>query len=84
MIHRLVASVCRRWQLSPLRAKLLIPIVGLMALSLLGSTVVFLVGTARTQEQLLSTETLTDQARVLDALDSPCGSGGDGGWHVGR
>lgn len=51
-----------------LRWKLLLPLLGLMLLSLLGSTLAFLAGTALTQEQLLEQQTTAEAQRVVDGL----------------
>jgi signal transduction histidine kinase len=55
-----------RWH--TLQAKLLIPIVGLMTASLLLSTVAFVAGTTRTQDQLLEQQIQQDVQRVQQAL----------------
>jgi signal transduction histidine kinase len=51
-----------------LRNKLLIPIAGLMLLSLLGSTLAFVGGTALTQEQLVQQQITADAERVTASL----------------
>ena len=53
---------------SSLSTRLLTPIVGLMLASLLISVVVFLIGTTRTQDQLLEQQSITDLNRVQQAL----------------
>ncbi len=51
-----------------LRGKLLLPIVGLMLLSLLGSTLAFVGGIALTQEQLLQQQIAADAERITASL----------------
>ena len=53
---------------SSLRAKLLGPLVGLMLLSLLGSTLAFMIGTRLTQNRLLAQQTAVEAAHVAEAL----------------
>lgn len=62
-----------RWALHPrkfnsISTKLLTPIVGLMLASLLISVVAFLIGTTRTQDQLLEQQNITDLNQVQQAL----------------
>ena len=75
MIHRsksdsiLQANTLLRPQgLHTLQAKLLIPIVGLMIASISLSTLAFIVGTTRTQDQLLEQQVRMDVQRVEQAL----------------
>lgn len=58
------------WRLRSLRGKLLIPIAGLMLLSLLGSTLAFAGSTALTQRQLLEQQTADEAERVVAALSA--------------
>ncbi len=55
-------------RLHTLQTKLLIPMVGLMIASLLLSTVAFVIGTTRTQDQLLEQQIQADVQRVQQAL----------------
>jgi len=57
-----------RWRPRSLNAKLLLPIVGLMLISLLGSTLVFVAGTALTRNQLLEQQIAADAERVAEAM----------------
>src|SRR5262245_22180931 len=68
MKRNFFGSLFQRRYLHSLRAKLLLPITGLMLASLLGSTVAFGVGTAHTQAQLLQQQVTADAARTRDAL----------------
>ncbi len=53
----------------PLSRKLLLPILGLMLLSLLGSTLAFVISTALTQRELLEQQVELEAKRVVEALD---------------
>ncbi len=68
MLSRFVTRILPRHRALSLKPKLLIPITGLMLLSLLGSTLAFLGGTAFTRNQLLQREVSADAQRVIDAL----------------
>jgi signal transduction histidine kinase len=68
MMRKFFTSLHRRWQLRSLSAKLLLPIGGLMLISLLGSTLAFLGGTALTQNRLLGQQIAADAQRVSEAL----------------
>lgn len=57
-----------RLQPRSLRTKVLLPIFCLMIASLLGSTVAFLVGTARTRDDLLDDQTAADTQQVVQTL----------------
>jgi signal transduction histidine kinase/HAMP domain-containing protein len=62
-----------RWKLQrnsfrSLRAKLLVPLVGLMVISLLGSTLAFVGGTASTQNQLLKQQLAADAECVVATM----------------
>ncbi len=61
-------SFFERWQIQSLRAKLLVPLVGLMLISLLGGTLAFVGGTASTRNQLLKRQIAIDAERVTTAL----------------
>ncbi len=54
MVQDILASLRRRWQLRSLRDKILWPLVGLMLLSLLVSSLAFVFGTALTKNQLVT------------------------------
>jgi signal transduction histidine kinase/HAMP domain-containing protein len=60
----------RRWHLRSLNARLLWPILGLMLMSLLGSTLAFMGGTALTQSQLLDQQTAADVEHITQALQA--------------
>ncbi len=60
----------RRWHLRSLNARLLWPILGLMAISLLVSTLAFVGGTALTQSQLLDRQTAADVEHITQALQT--------------
>jgi len=68
MLDRLARRLRPTHRALSLKPKLLIPIVGLMLLSLMGSTLAFLGGTAFTRNQLLRREIGADARRVTDAL----------------
>jgi signal transduction histidine kinase/HAMP domain-containing protein len=65
-----LALLYRRWQLRSLNARLLLPILGLMLISLLGSTLAFVGGTALTQSQLLDQQTAADVEHITQALQA--------------
>ncbi|HTP06655.1 MAG TPA: ATP-binding protein [Anaerolineae bacterium] len=64
------ADAARHGRLHTLQAKLLIPLVGLMIASLVLSTLAFLVGITRTQDQLLTQQIQQDVQRVQQALSA--------------
>lgn len=68
VLSKCLAALYRHWRLHSLREKLLVPIVGLMLLSLLTSTLAFVVGTALTQNQLLEQQTTAEAEQVRDTL----------------
>ncbi len=68
MLFRLVTRILPPCRVLSLKPKLLVPIVGLMVLSLLASTLAFLGGTAFTRTQLLRREVSADAQRVTSAL----------------
>lgn len=70
MLHRFLLSLYQRWQIRSLGAKLLLPIVGLMLISLLGSTLVFVAGTALTRNRLLKQQIAADAERVTEAINA--------------
>ncbi len=70
MLRTLLTFPYRFLRLRSLRAKLLFPIIGLMVISLLGSTMAFLVGTALTRNQLVKQQVNTDVERVSVGMDS--------------
>ncbi len=53
-----------------LRSKLLLPILGLMLLSLLGSTGAFVLGTALTRNQLLRQQIAADERHVSNSMEA--------------
>ena len=57
-----------RWR--SLGAKLIVPLAGLMIASLLLSTFAFMIGTNRTQDQLLQQQVSADLERVRQALEA--------------
>jgi hypothetical protein len=61
-------SVFHHRKFNSLSTKLLTPIVGLMLASLLISVAAFLIGTTRTQDQLLEQQSVADLNRVQQAL----------------
>jgi len=67
-VPKFLKSLYHRWRTRSLRAKLLVPIVGLMLISLLGSALAFAAGTALTQDRLLEKQTSDDAQIVADAL----------------
>ena len=70
MLHSILNSLFRRWQVQTLRTKLLVPIAGLMLISLLGSTLAFVSGTALTRNRLLAQQTADDAQRAVETLRS--------------
>jgi signal transduction histidine kinase/HAMP domain-containing protein len=70
MFHVLLTSLYQRWQIRSLKTKLLLPIVGLMLISLLGSTLAFVGGTVLTQNQLLKQQTAAEAERVTVAMNA--------------
>lgn len=58
----------QRWKNQSLRAKLLIPISGLMLASLLASTLAFAIGTTQTQNQLLTQQMTANADSARQAL----------------
>jgi len=68
VLSRFVTRILPQHRALSLKPKLLIPIIGLMLLSLLGSTLAFLGGTAFTRNQLLRREVSADAQRVIGAL----------------
>ncbi|MBN1136718.1 MAG: GAF domain-containing protein [Anaerolineae bacterium] len=73
MLERLLTSLYRRWRLRSLSGKLLIPIIGLMLISLLGSTLAFVAGTMLTQNQLIQQQIAADAERILDGMANRVG-----------
>jgi signal transduction histidine kinase len=69
MIYRFLEAFYRHWQLRSLNAKLLLPMVGLMVVSLICSTLAFVGGTALTQDQILRQQIATETRRVTEALN---------------
>ncbi len=69
---RAQARVRRLWngRLRSLQARLRLAVAGLMLLSLLGSVLAFVVGTALTQSQLLHQQSLADSQRISQALEA--------------
>jgi len=67
-LHALLKSLYHRWKTRSLRAKLLVPIVGLMLVSLLGSATTFIVGTVLMQNRLLARQIGDDAQIVADAM----------------
>jgi PAS domain S-box-containing protein len=65
---RILYLTHQRWRTLPLLGKLLMPIVGLMTLSLIVSVFAFFFWTNRTRVQLLDQENLGDVARVTASL----------------
>ncbi len=61
-------AVLQRLQPRSLRTKVLLPIFCLMIASLLMSTLAFVVGTARTRDQLLASQTSSDMEQVEQTL----------------
>jgi len=70
VFHQFLLSLYQRWHIRSLSAKLLLPIVGLMLVSLLGSALTFVGGTALTQSQLLEQQTDVEAQRVVQALET--------------
>lgn len=70
MFHTALASTYRRWRIRSLRAKLLVPVVGLMLVSLAASTLAFVAVTALTRDQLLDQQIDADAQRVTEAMVS--------------
>ena len=68
MFSRLLAIIYKRFQIHSLRGKLLLPVVGLMLISLLGGTLAFVVGTALTQNQLLEQQSASESQHIAEAL----------------
>ena len=68
VLSTLFLSLYHRWQIRSLRAKLLVPIAGLMVISLLASTMVFLVSTTFTRNWLLDRQTKRDARRVSEVM----------------
>jgi signal transduction histidine kinase/HAMP domain-containing protein len=66
---RLKPSSATAGKSKPLSRKLLLPILGLMFLSLLGSTLAFVISTALTQREILEQQVASEANRVLEALD---------------
>src|SRR5262245_4442788 len=62
--------VQRLWRLRSLSSKLLLPIAGLMLVSLFVSVVAFVIGIARTEEQLLNQQTSADMDSIENALNA--------------
>ena len=63
-----ISSTMHQRKFNSLSTKLLTPIVGLMLASLLISVAAFLIGTTRTQDQLLEQQSVADLNRVQQAL----------------
>ncbi len=70
MINACLTFLYRHWRLRSLSIKLVVPLVGLMIASLVGSTLTFMIGTARTYDQLLAQQTAADGERVRAGLNS--------------
>ncbi len=70
MLYKFLGSLYRRCRLRSLSAKLLVPIVGLMLLSLLGAMLAFVGGTALTQSHLLKQQIATEAERVIEAMNA--------------
>ncbi|MBN1485220.1 MAG: GAF domain-containing protein [Chloroflexia bacterium] len=68
MLQKLLQTLYRWLRLRTLSARLLLPLLGLMLASLLASTLVFVLGTARTRDQLLQQQAQSDVQRVESAL----------------
>jgi signal transduction histidine kinase/HAMP domain-containing protein len=68
MLYSLLRRLYRRWNIQSLSAKLLVPSIGVMLLSLLGSTLAFVGGTALTRTHLLNQQTAAETERVIQAL----------------
>jgi signal transduction histidine kinase/HAMP domain-containing protein len=66
----LLTPLHQRWQSLSLGYKLLLPIIALMLISLLVSTLTFVVGTERTRDQLLAQQVADDSERASGALAS--------------
>jgi len=69
MLDLFLKRLYRRWKIHSLSAKLLAPSIGLMLLSLLGSTLAFVGGTALTRNRLLNQQGAADVERVIEMLD---------------
>ncbi|MBN1136724.1 MAG: HAMP domain-containing protein [Anaerolineae bacterium] len=63
-----MASLFERWRPRSLGGKLLLPITSLMLVSLLVTTMAFVVGTAFTRNQLLAQQIAADSTRVAEAM----------------
>ena len=68
MFHQRLLSLYQHWNIRSLSAKLLLPIVGLMLVSLLGSALTFVRGAALTQSRFLEQQTDAEAKRVTQAL----------------
>jgi signal transduction histidine kinase/HAMP domain-containing protein len=64
----MLINLFERWKIQSLRTKLLVPLVGLMLISLLGGTLAFVGGTASTRNQLLRRQVDIDAERVTTAM----------------
>jgi signal transduction histidine kinase/HAMP domain-containing protein len=69
MLDSLLRRLYRRWAIHSLSAKLLVPSIGLMILSLLGSTLTFVGGTALTRNSLLKQHSVAEAERVTQILN---------------
>ncbi|MBN1488173.1 MAG: GAF domain-containing protein [Anaerolineae bacterium] len=69
-LKHIVQPLSNAWMPRTLRAKLLLPIAGLMIISLLGSALAFVIGTALTQSQLLEQQVTKESERIIQALKS--------------
>ncbi len=68
MFRAIYVSLYHRWRHCPLSVKLLLPIIGLMLISLLVSALAFVWGTRLTQDQLISQKVNSNTERVRAAL----------------
>ncbi len=74
MWSRLWVGARRRLSPRTLQAKILWPLIGLMVLSLLGSTLAFAIGTAWTRNQLVADQVSADAGQVTAVLNTRVGA----------
>lgn len=68
VVAPIVRRGLRRWASVGIQAKIVVPLVCLMILSLVGSTIGFLISTTTTRNRLLDSQLTTDARRLTDSL----------------